>query len=112
MLILLQDAQGIPGVFHPFGAIPEAELRAWLRQTAVVLPSDLIGLWEMTGGGDIFDTETVFRQTVLRFQTPVSHRMTLRAETPRMLQKESLPDSTYFKKELFSPLFDYLTRNL
>ncbi|MFY9672860.1 MAG: hypothetical protein WAK13_00320 [Terriglobales bacterium] len=64
MLILLQDAQGIPGVFHPFGAIPEAELRAWLRQTAIVLPSDLIGLWEMTGGRDIFDTETVFRPLV------------------------------------------------
>jgi|ERR1035438_6721827 hypothetical protein len=64
MLILLQDAQGVPGVFYPFGAIPAAELREWLRQNALVLPSDLIELWEVTGGGDIFDSETVFRPTV------------------------------------------------
>jgi hypothetical protein len=64
MLILLQDALGAPGVFCPFGAIPKGELREWLRQNALVLPSDLIELWEMTGGGDIFDSETVFRPTV------------------------------------------------
>jgi hypothetical protein len=29
-----------------------------------VLPSDLIELWEATGGGDIFESETVFRPTV------------------------------------------------
>ena len=64
MLILLQDAQSVPGVFYPFGAIPTAELREWLRRNALVLPSDLIELWEATGGGDIFDSETIFRPTV------------------------------------------------
>jgi hypothetical protein len=64
MLILLQDAQRVPNMFAPFGAISTAELREWLRQNALVLPSDLIELWEMTGGGDIFETETVFRPTV------------------------------------------------
>jgi hypothetical protein len=64
MLILLQDAKGVPGVFCPFGAIPRAELRELLRQNALVLPPDLIELWELTGGGDIFDSETVFRPTV------------------------------------------------
>ena len=64
MLIFLQDAQSVPGVFHPFGAIPKAELREWLRHNALVLPSDLIELWEATGGGDIFDSETIFRPTV------------------------------------------------
>src|SRR5260370_16148796 len=64
MLILLQDAHGIPGIFDPFGAIPNAELREWLRQNALVFPSDLIELWEVTGGGDIFESETVFRPTV------------------------------------------------
>ncbi len=64
MLILLKDAVDTPGVFFPFGAIPAAELREWLRQNALVLPSDLIELWEATGGGDIFDSETIFRPTV------------------------------------------------
>jgi hypothetical protein len=64
MLILLQDAQSVPRVFYPFGAISTAELREWLTQNALVLPSDLIELWEATGGGDIFDSETIFRPTV------------------------------------------------
>ena len=64
MLILLRDAEVVPRVFHPFGAIPKAELREWLRQNAMVLPSDVIELWEATGGGDIFDSETIFRSTV------------------------------------------------
>ena len=35
-----------------------------MRQNALVLPSDLIELWEATGGGDIFESETVLRPTV------------------------------------------------
>jgi hypothetical protein len=64
VLILLQDAQVVPGVFCPFGAIPRAELREWLRQSTLVLPPDLVELWEASGGGDIFESETVFRPTV------------------------------------------------
>jgi hypothetical protein len=64
MLILLRDAEVVPSVFQPFGAIPTAELREWVRRNALVLPSDLIELWEATGGGDIFDSETIFRPTV------------------------------------------------
>ena len=64
MLILLQDAQRVSGMLYSFGAIPTTELREWLRQNALVVPSDLLELWEVTGGGDIFDSETVFRPTV------------------------------------------------
>ena len=64
MLILLQDAQRTPNLFYPFGAIPTTELREWLHENSLVLPSDLIELWEVTGGGDIFDSETVLRPTV------------------------------------------------
>jgi hypothetical protein len=64
MLILLQDAQKVPRIFFPFGAIPAAELQDWLRRTRLVLPSDLIELWQLTGGGDVFETETIFRPTV------------------------------------------------
>ena len=64
MLLLLQDAQKVPRIFFPFGAIPTSELQEWLRRTGLVLPSDLIELWQLTGGGDVFDTETIFRPTV------------------------------------------------
>src|ERR1700722_15789023 len=107
MLILLQDAQSVPGVFYPFGAIPTAELREWLRQNALVLPSDLIELWEATAGGDIFDREKSFPPPSLQFQTPVSLRMTSRAEMPLMPQKENHLGSTYSSKESFSLLSGY-----
>ena len=64
MLVLLQDAQKVPRIFFPFGGIPVAELQDWLRRTGLVLPSDLIELWQLSGGGDVFDSETIFRPTV------------------------------------------------
>jgi hypothetical protein len=64
MLVLLQDADKVPRIFFPFGAIPLAELQDWLQRTGLVLPSDLIEFWQLTGGGDVFDTETIFRPTV------------------------------------------------
>ena len=64
MLILLQDTQRVPRVFSPFGARPPAELRDWLLRNAFALPPDLIDLWQLTGGGDIFESETIFRPTV------------------------------------------------
>ena len=64
MLVLLQDAERVPRLFYPFGAIPEIEVQDWLRRSGLVLPSDLVELWQQTGGGDVFDTETIFRPTV------------------------------------------------
>jgi hypothetical protein len=64
MLVLLQDAQKMPGIFFPFGPIPAAELEDWLRRTGLVLPADLLELWQLTGGGDAFESETIFRPTV------------------------------------------------
>jgi len=54
----------MPRIFDSFGAIPLPEIQDWLRQTGVVLPSELIELWQQTGGGDIFDSETILRPTV------------------------------------------------
>ena len=51
-------------MFSPFGAIPLAEIQDWLRRTGLVLPSDLIELWQQTGGGDVFESETILRPTV------------------------------------------------
>ena len=61
---MLRDAQKVPRIFSPFGAIPSAEIQDWLRRTGLVLPSDLIELWQQTGGGDVFESETILRPTV------------------------------------------------
>lgn len=63
MLIILQDAERWPKPFQWFGAIPRPELEDWLRRERLVLPPDLIELWEITGGGDVFE-ETILRPTV------------------------------------------------
>ncbi len=64
MLVLLQDAECVPRLFFPFGSIPEAELHAWLEQIGLTFPADLVELWRLAGGGDVFETETIFRPTV------------------------------------------------
>jgi len=64
MLILLRDTQKTPRMFSLFGAIPLTEIQDWLRRTGVVLPSDVIEVWQETGGGDVFESETILRVTV------------------------------------------------
>jgi len=63
MLILLKDAARRPEAFQWFGGIPRHELDGWLRREGIGLPSDILELWEATGGGDIFE-ETIYRPTV------------------------------------------------
>jgi hypothetical protein len=65
MLILLQDAQRVPRIFSAFGAIPSAEIQDWLQRTKLTLPSDLVALWQQSGGGDVFESETILRPTVV-----------------------------------------------
>jgi hypothetical protein len=64
MLALLQDAERVPRLFDWFGAIPGAEVQDWLQNSGLVLPADLIELWQLTGGGDVFESETILRPTV------------------------------------------------
>ena len=64
MLLLIQDAQRVPSIFCAFGAITATQLDHWLRKNALVFPSDLIELWQETGGGDVFESETILRPTV------------------------------------------------
>jgi hypothetical protein len=40
-------------------------IQDWLRRTGLVLPSDLIELWQQTGGGDVFESEPILRPTVV-----------------------------------------------
>jgi hypothetical protein len=64
MLTILSDAKRKPALCRWFGPIPSPELGAWLERSEMLLPSDLLDFWCATGGGDIFETETILRPTV------------------------------------------------
>jgi hypothetical protein len=63
-MVLLEDSERVPDVFLKFGAIPQSELSDWLKRHSLVLPSDLVELWHLTGGGDVFESETILRPSV------------------------------------------------
>ena len=64
MTLILDDALRLPHAFCWFGAIPAAELDAWTQRTQIQLPPDLLEFWRITGGGDLFETETILRPSV------------------------------------------------
>ncbi|WP_254566837.1 hypothetical protein [Oscillatoria sp. HE19RPO] len=57
--ILIEDSARHPQLFVWNGAIPHNRLQAWLLERNLKLSKDLIELWEMTGGGDLFASETI-----------------------------------------------------
>jgi hypothetical protein len=61
---ILEDASRKPQAFCWFGAIPDAEIQDWLNQNHIRLPLDLVELWRRTGGGDVFESETILRPNV------------------------------------------------
>jgi hypothetical protein len=61
MPTLLDDARRRPELFCWFGAIPKTELQAWLEEHGLAIPADLQSLWCITGGGDVFESETILR---------------------------------------------------
>lgn len=58
---LIDDAQLRPDLFHWNGQMDEPSLRGWLaaNQWLGPCPSDLLAFWRETGGGDLFETETM-----------------------------------------------------
>jgi hypothetical protein len=57
--ILMQDSEIYPKLFVWNGAILRDRLNIWLQKHNLNLPEDLIALWEVTGGGDLFESETI-----------------------------------------------------
>ena len=51
-------------MFCRFGAIPSGILQLWLQRTRLIIPADLIELWHQSGGGDVFESETILRPSV------------------------------------------------
>ena len=41
------------------GSIPKERLDEWLRQRDLEVPSELAELWQETGGGNLFESETI-----------------------------------------------------
>lgn len=57
--ILMQDSERYPKLFVWNGAISRDRLNIWLQKHNLNLPEDLIAFWEVTGGGDLFESETI-----------------------------------------------------
>jgi hypothetical protein len=63
MLAILKDAESRPDLFTWFGAIARGQIEVWLRSSNLEVPDDLLDFWTKTGGGDLFECETMFRPT-------------------------------------------------
>jgi hypothetical protein len=63
MLAVLKDAESRPDLIAWFGAIARSQIEVWLRSSNLKVPDDLLDFWTKTGGGDLFESETVFRPT-------------------------------------------------
>jgi hypothetical protein len=56
---ILEDAAMRPKLFAWHGAILSEDLACWQNQRDLCLPTDLKDLWLQTGGGDLFESETI-----------------------------------------------------
>jgi len=58
--LITLDANRRPDLFIWNGALEPAWLQQWLWQHQwQTVPVDLLGLWQQTGGGDMYETETI-----------------------------------------------------
>lgn len=58
------DFAAAPHLFNWRGSIPLERLRDWAARSALVVPEELLDLWAWTGGGDLFESETLLRPAV------------------------------------------------
>ena len=70
MLTILKDSEERPELFDWFGAIDLSMIESWALGLNLVVPRDLLDLWSQTGGGDCFESETIFRPTTLPSAMP------------------------------------------
>lgn len=57
--LLRTDSLLRPDLFIWNGAIERKRLENWVRERHLTIPDDLVEFWSETGGGEIFETETV-----------------------------------------------------
>jgi hypothetical protein len=56
---MIQDAQARPKLFFWKGPLDEVRLKEYVDQHGWSVPKDLFDLWLKTGGGEIFESETL-----------------------------------------------------
>jgi hypothetical protein len=56
---ILADAEARPELFIWNGPIESPVLERWLASSSLAVPRDLFLFWAATGGGDLFETETI-----------------------------------------------------
>jgi len=56
---ILRDAEEYPSCFFWYGAVSSSDLLSWQNERRLKIPNDLLRLWQETGGGDLFETETI-----------------------------------------------------
>jgi hypothetical protein len=55
--MLQEDVRAAPTAFHWRGSVERNRLIEWLGRNQRTVPDELILLWTLTGGGDMFETE-------------------------------------------------------
>jgi hypothetical protein len=55
---IFEDALARPNLFHWFGIV-ESEFDIWLTALRLRIHPGLVGFWRRTGGGNLFESETV-----------------------------------------------------
>jgi hypothetical protein len=58
---LLIDANDQPRAFRWNGSVPRERVDEWLANHGWTAPEELIELWTEVGGGELFESETVFQ---------------------------------------------------
>ena len=58
---ILADSAQRPELFHWRGQIPTSKIESWERENRLTVPPDLKLLWSTTGGGDLFESETILQ---------------------------------------------------
>lgn len=58
-MIVLDDAMLKPELFVWNGGIGVDEIESYCKKSNIELPEDIRELWQKTGGGDIFESETI-----------------------------------------------------
>ena len=56
---ILQDASKKSSLFIWNGPVQSNVLQSWLEERKLDLPFDLISFWEITGGGNVFESEQI-----------------------------------------------------
>lgn len=56
---IFNDAKQRPKLFMWYGQPPPAQFETWLREYRQSFPADLIEFWRLTGGGDVFESESI-----------------------------------------------------